>query len=320
MNRWAVGFALLMLLIGGSALAQSAPRLLMELRPIRDESGDVTRVHVVESVDGLASDSPPFSLRSAIRDAGTQNIADRITDLKVSDRAGEVPLTIENDSPAEGGQRYFRHWRADRQIVFPVSIDYDADVQPLDQNSGPPFGLKATGGGVSGAGQAFLLLPENLGTTAIKLHWDLSGLAPGSVGTLTAGTGDLTLNAATTMLDEQWFLAGPAIRVEDPITHFSAYGLGTPAFDMKAMLEWGDKSYSYLTRTFRYLDPAPPYMMDVRALPFPAFSTGTAFPGGSLIHTGSAFVHDQDIATIENILFHEMTHQWVGEVEGDLFK
>ncbi len=82
------------------------------------------------------------------------------------------------------------------------------------------------------------------------------------------------------------------------------------------MLEWGDSAYAYLTRTFRYLDPAPPYVMDVRALPFPAYSTGTAVVGGSLIHTGSAFVGDQNIASVENILFHEMTHQWGWPGEG----
>jgi hypothetical protein len=107
------------------------------------------------------------------------------------------------------------------------------------------------------------------------------------------------------------------MRLEDAATHFSAYGLGNPPFDLKAMLEWGDNAYRYLTRTFRYLDPAPPYIMDVRALPLPTFSTGAAFVGGSLIHTGSAFLDGQDIAYMQNTLFHEMTHQWVGEVKGE---
>ncbi len=63
-----------------------------------------------------------------------------------------------------------------------------------------------------------------------KLHWDLSDLAEGSVGVLSAGKGDLTLTGPPTIFDEQWFLAGPAVRVEDAKTHFSAYGLGTPGF------------------------------------------------------------------------------------------
>lgn len=290
----------------------------MELKPIRGADGAVTMIHVEQTVNGAAPiDGIPFSMRAAINDVGTHHIADRITNLKVSDSAGEVPLAIDNDAPVSGGDRYFRHWRAQRQVKFPIWITYDAAVQPIDENAGPPYGLKATGGGVSGAGQAFLLLPENAGTALSKLHWDLSGLSDGSIGVLSAGAGDLTLPGPPTIFDEQWFLAGPAIRVEDARTHFSAYGLGTPAFDMRAMLEWGDSAYAYLTRTFRYLDPAPPYVMDVRALPFPAYSTGTAFKGGSLIHTGSGFLGGQDKATIENILFHEMTHQWVGEVKGD---
>lgn len=318
MHKWCLAILLLAHLALRAETAGQDHPFTMELEPTRGEDGEVTMVHVKQSVSGVAStDGKPFSLRAAIRDVGTQDIADRITNLQVSDREGEVPLAIENDAPVSGGELYFRHWRASRQVVFPVSIQYDAAVQPIHENTGPPFGLKATGGGVSGAGKAFLLLPENGGTTSAKLHWDLSNLAEGSIGVLSAGGGDLTLSGPPTILDEQWFLAGPAVRVEDPKTHFSAYGLGTPAFDMKTMLKWGDTAYAYLTQTFRYLDPAPPYVMDVRALPFPAFSTGTAFVGGSLIHTGSAFVRGQSIATVENILFHEMTHQWVGEVKGD---
>lgn len=318
MQKRLFAFALLFGLGLGHAVAQEDHLFTMELKPIRGEDGAVTMIHVKQMVSGVTpADGKPFSVRAAIKDVGTQNIADRIMNLKVSDSAGEVPLAIENDAPVSGGGRYFRHWRTDRQVAFPVSVEYDATVQPIHENSGPPYGLKATGGGVSGAGQGFLLLPENGGTTASKLHWDLSDLADGSVGVLSAGKGDLTLAGPPTAFDEQWFLAGPAIRVEDSKTHFSAYGLGTPAFDMKTMLEWGNTAYAYLTQTFRYLDPAPPYVMDVRALPFPAFSTGTAFDGGSLIHTGSAFIRNQNIATVENILFHEMTHQWVGEVKGD---
>jgi hypothetical protein len=318
--RFFWGLVRLVILCGvvtGAAQAQSHI-FTMDLKPVRGGDGSVTAIHIEQTVDGLAStDGKPFSLRAAIADAGTANIADRISNVRVSDSAGAVPITIENDAPVSGGERYFRHWRSGRQVSFPVSIEYDAAVQPIHDHGGPPYGLKATGGGVSGAGLGFLLLPENGGTTGSKIHWDLSGLAEGSVGVITGGVGDITLVGAPTRFDEQWFLAGPATRVEDAATHFSAYGLGNPPFDMKDMLQWADNAYGYLTRTFRYLDPAPQYIMDLRALPFKAYATGTAFAGGSLIHTGSAFPDNQNIATVHNILFHEMTHQWVGQVEGE---
>lgn len=318
MQKRILVIALLASLGLGFSAAQEQRSFTMELKPIRGEDGTVTMIHVKQTMIAVVpTDGKLLSVRAAIADVGTQHIADRIANLKISDSAGEVPLSIENDAPLSGGERYFRHWRASRQVASPVLIQYDAAVQPIHENHGPPYSLKAAGGGVSGAGQAFLLLPENAGTTTSKLHWDLSDLAEGSIGVLSAGKGDLTLTGPPTIFDDQWFLAGPAVLIEDTKTHFSAYGLGTPAFDMKTMLEWGDSAYAFLTKTFGYLDPAPPYVMDVRALPFPAYSTGTAVVGGSLIHTGSAFIGDQNIATVENILFHEMTHQWVGEVKGE---
>ena len=91
--------------------------------------------------------------------AGVRGIADRVSDLKVQDAAGAVPLTQSEDKPAPGGFPYYRHWTAQRSVSGPVQIDYRSAVQPPDSARGPPFGIRAVGGGVSGAGSG---LPGDL--------------------------------------------------------------------------------------------------------------------------------------------------------------
>ena len=117
MQKQIFAFALLASLGLGAAVAQENHLFTMELKPVRGKGGAVTMIHVAQTVSGPAlTDGKSFSLRAAILDAGTQNIADRIMNLKVSDNAGDVPLTIENDAPVPGGDRYFRHCDWPRQF------------------------------------------------------------------------------------------------------------------------------------------------------------------------------------------------------------
>ncbi len=86
-----------------AATAQENHLFTMELKPVRGEGGAVTMVHVEQTVSGIAStDGKLLSVRAAITDVGTQHIADRIANLKISDGAGDVPLTIETMLLSQG--------------------------------------------------------------------------------------------------------------------------------------------------------------------------------------------------------------------------
>jgi predicted metalloprotease with PDZ domain len=56
----------------------------------------------------------------------------------------------------------------------------------------------------------------------------------------------------------------------------------------------------------------------VRAINIPSFGTGAAGEGrgGSLISVGSVYWPGQDNAYFRSTIFHEMTHQWVGLIQG----
>lgn len=62
----------------------------------------------------------------------------KITGLPVSDAAGAVPLLMRDDPPVTDGAVAYRHWEAARPTVFPVSIRYRIDTQPVTEQGGPP--------------------------------------------------------------------------------------------------------------------------------------------------------------------------------------
>jgi len=175
--------------------------------------------------------------------------------------------------------------------------------------------MRPAGGGVAGSGGGFLLLPDDGWTDSIHLHWDLSHFPPQSLGVISAGRGDVTLAGKPSLLIEQWMLAGPAQVFHEPgPVDFTGYVLGVP-FDGAKEIAWAARAYSFLGDTFRYLQPLPPYPVFVRVLDATPKDTGTALGLGLgfMMHIDNApkLVHPP--SRIHNIMFHEMTHQWVGQ-------
>jgi len=290
------------------------------LTPVRDATGVVTAIDVEENIAaGTNSDKKPFSLIAPIANVGVTQIADRVTDLTVKDQTGSVTLRSEDDPPAVRGSAYYRHWYANREIAYPVAIHYRAAVQPAGSPNGPSFGLRPAGGGVAGGGAGFLLLPENAGTRSSHLHWNLSGLAEGSIGVISSGEGDVDIPGPPSSLNEQWMLAGPvgSYRAQDG-SPFFAYWLGKPPFDAAEEMAWTARAYAYLAKSFRYLNPSPPYRVFIKTMESPPYGGGSAMPwpgGGFLLGIGTTYRHGQDLNEIRETFFHEMTHQWTGHMQ-----
>src|SRR6185437_13676341 len=91
--------------------------------------------------------------------ANTDTIATTLTGLIASDAAGPIPLTVKDDPVAI---QYSRHWIAGRAVKGEVTVHYRAPVDdtPPPRGSGPPYSLRTEGGGVSGVGNTFILVPE----------------------------------------------------------------------------------------------------------------------------------------------------------------
>src|SRR5512146_64862 len=180
--------------------AQSAPRprastsstssrtLALTWRPVRDGSPEVAALAVAETLSAAAGPRA-LSLRAPITYAGVRGIADRIQRLVVRDSIGDVPLEASDEPADPGGFPNYRHWRATRPVHGAITISYRTLVQP-PPGRGPPFGIRAYAGGVSGAGSGFLLLPEHQGNVRSRVHWDFTDLTAGATAMATYGDGD----------------------------------------------------------------------------------------------------------------------------------
>ena len=297
--------------------AAPGPGLSVVVKPlVTNGKVEALEVRQILTKDLPAGDTP-LRFRAPLGLFGVPTIADKITGLSVLDANGPVPLTIENKPGMVGPATGFRYWQAARKTVAPVTVSYRIPTQPATEGGGPPYGMKASGQGVSGSGLGFLLLPANTTSTATRFNWDLSELPPGSIGAITAGAGAMLLAGGPSELDSQWMLAGP-VQVHAPARSpgLEVYFLGQQPFDRADMLDFASRSYATLARTLKYLG-TPEYRLFIRSLDVPSYATGTGRTagGGALLSTGTT-LGEQSLDKFKNTVFHEMAHQWVGDLSG----
>lgn len=283
-------------------------------KPVR-QGDEVTGIEVVSVLKDV-SDAAPFSLSAPVVYAGVPGIADRVQDLKVTDAAGEVPLTSSDDPAAPGGFPYFRHWKAQRDVSYPVTISYRSVVQPVGSRQGPPFGIRPSGGGVSGAGSGFLVIPSHIKGGVSRVKWDLSDMPAGSTGIASFGEGAVEVKGPPSRLMQSWYIAGPVGRypAEGQDHGFSAAWLGTSPFDPAGDAAWSAKLYTFIAEDLKYLQPPPPYRVFMRFLDTPPVGGGTALPNSFMLSQASA-PRDPKAIGPRRTLAHEMMHQWTGGIE-----
>ena len=289
------------------------------LTPVRDGGHEVTAIEARAVIDAaLAEGSGRLGLSAPIVYAGVPGIADRVTKLKAEDAQGAIDLETEDDPPAAGGFPYFRHWRALREVEFPVTVTWRSAVEPHGDRRAPPFGIRATAGGVSGAGSGFLVLPENVTSAVSGVTWDLSRLPPGSGAVTSFGEGRFELEGPPALLMQGWYMAGPFERFPEQgdADGFSATWLGDFPFDEHAEMEWAGRAYAFLGEFFAYLDPPPRYRVFMRTVEAPPQPGGTALVNSFMLSRGPALPGEAADRGPRGTFLHEMIHQWVGGIEG----
>lgn len=304
---------------GQAALAEEAaiPTRIV-LRPVA-AAGEVTALEVRMTI-GEASQpgcaGQDFSLVAPIVYAGVEGIADRMQAITLEDRAGPVTLAIRDDPPAPGGFPYFRHFTAERAIACPFSLRYTAKVQPPGGRNGPPFGIRAVGGGVAGAGSGFMLVPGLDRGVAASIHWDLAGLGGNASAASTFGDGDFAYRGPIAGLMQGWYIAGPVGRFPEGMPKpggLHAYWLGKPVFDAPRDMAWTASAYAYLKQYFGYLEQ-PEYRVFMRFLEVPPYGGATALDNSFMLSRGPLKPGEASEAP-RSTLFHEMIHQWVGGID-----
>ncbi len=288
-----------------AALAQAAPRMEVLLAPgplaADAEQGHLDVTLKLSGVDAAAG-QPLLALPVVI--ANTATVATTLQNLRATDAAGEVPLSFKDDPVAIA---YARHWIPGRAVKGDLTISYRAPIDntPPKRGAGPPYQLRTEGGGLSGVGNTFILIPEGAKPYDISLRWDLSKL-PGSAATSSYGDGDVSLGVGPAgRLMSTVFMAGPMHRYpQDAKGGFSAVWLGTPPFDPGPVMDWTQQLHSWMIGFFR--DPSePPYRVFLRYNPINA-GGGAALTNSFLTTYGKTGSGE----ALKGTLAHEMIHTW----------
>ncbi len=332
--RLALLAALIALLVSACATTPPAPveqALLLQgpheparfeavLQPQVNEQSEVTAIAVDSIIYGsLVEDAERLKLTAPIVYAGAFGIAERMQQISVTDQQGAVQLEVTDDPEAPGGFPYFRHWTAQRAVSFPVRVSYQTAVEPPTDRRGPPFNIKASNGGVSGAGVGFLLIPENVDSDFSRVRWDLREFPRFSSGISAFGTEAFELAGPPADLMQGWYMAGPVGRYPDlgDAGGFSAAWLGDYPFDPSVAMQEVAESYRWLSDYFGYLSPPPRYRVFMRIIDSPQTRfSGTALTDSFMLSGGPNSGAETNGEAPQSTFFHEMIHMWVGLVEG----
>lgn len=291
------------------------PDLDILLRVIKDTAGSITHVEVeLEMLSADRKQEDPFTLRAPVIFAGVEGIADRVGDLRVTDSKGPVVLEQMEDQADAGGFIYWRKWKATRPTAGPITVQYRCSLPEPLPRLGPPFDLRVNGGGISGAGYGFLALPEEPGVFDLRLRWDLKNMEPGSIGITSLCEGDFQTAGPIEQVFSSYFMAGRLGRFPEKgnVNGFSSAWVGEPPFDAKEMMEWSAKAYAALKRFFRDTSPRR-YRFFMRIGP-----DNNNVGGAGLYNSFMLFVPVEPELTqgARGTIAHEMTHNWVGHIEG----
>lgn len=319
MNRLLLGLSLLLLSLMTEAAAQSAPPGLPELSITLtpgglDANGNPTWVDVATRIDGVDWKAGEPFLRIPVTFAGVPAAVYAADDLDAADAAGGIPLQEAIDDPDAGGFLYFRRWSPARDTVGPVNLNYRAPIGHYvpTLGAGPPFDLRAQDGGLSGAFNTFLVMPDSDQVFMIGIDWGLQHLAEGSIAVSSFGEGSTHAPGPSDRLIATYVMAGPLGRFRaEAGPDFTGYWMGTPRFDAAAVLAWSARAYGAIASFFQAEDP-PPFRVLMRGNSYGG-GGGAALMGSFLVSFPDTL---EDAERLRETIAHETVHNWVGGIGG----
>lgn len=295
---------------------QALPQLSITLAPGGiDSNGDPTWIDITTNISDITWPAGDPFLRTPVKFAGVPGVAYAPNDIVASDGAGAITLQESVDDPDAGGFLYFRRWTSGRDVGPDVKLKYRAPIELMvpKLGSGPPFDLRAAGGGFSGAGNTFLLLPDTDRPFMIEIAWQLDALAPGSIAVSSFGEGDTRSPGPVDRLIASFFMAGPLGRYPEAAgnSKFSGYWIGSPRFDAHQLLEWSERAYSAIAGFFGDADP-PPFRVLMRGNPYQG-GGGAALMSSFLLSYPDT---EDDGSRLRETIAHETVHNWVSSIGG----
>lgn len=291
-----------------AAHAADAPDLSIALAPVADDSGALTRLDVA-----IRFEAPPAgdALAAIAVTANTVETSARsLQALAFSDARGMLP--VEAIDAAQDGDNSERTWKALRPVEGPVTVAYRVPVDPAQTElAKPQYELRAGQGGLSGAGNAFLILPADKIARNVTVRWDLSRAGKDARGASSLGPGESHGSRPLTpdQLSGTYYMAGRiGSYAKGPF--FSAWQ-GTFAFDGPRLMDWASRLQKFYGAFF-----------DQRPASFGVFArTNRLNPGSGIGLTDSfafTFSEKTPIADLESLLAHEMVHAWINSLSDSM--
>lgn len=314
--------AMLAVVAGSSAaLADEAapaglPRLSITLTPGGvDGDGNPSWLDVDTTVSGYEAEAGAAFLRTPVKFAGVDAAVYHTDDIEVADEAGDLPLAAKIDVPDAGGFLYWKRWSAARATQGDISLSYRAPIELVIPRlgSGPPFDLRAQGGGLSGAANTFMILPDTGRPFTIRIRWDLGALEAGAIGVSSFGEGDTEAVGPPDRLIATFLMAGPLGRYPAAASdaRFHAYWIGEPLFDAEALARWSETAYDAIAAFFDDRDP-PPFRVMMRPNPYQG-GGGSALMSSYMLSFPAT---QKDAGALRETIAHETLHNWVGTMPG----
>jgi hypothetical protein len=295
------------LLLTSSLTAANAAMLDITLKP-EVENGMVDAVVVKTRYDLAGAPLSPLVLPETL--GPLFHIADRIEAVSAHDASGPLQLVTSSgerkndDATPLGGK--IRVWTPSRPTHGPVVVEYRARVS-REMLPGPSWELRAEPRGVSGAGNTFLLLPNDERAYAVKLNWDLSQLPAEAkaIASLPQSTDAVPVSA----ISESYFMAGRLFTTPQDGGPFRAASTADTPYDQNRLLEWTAEAYRKMHGLFG--EPMQPaFTVLFRGSKISSIS-GTELRG-ALMATMKA---DTPIAEVEQLAAHEMVHVFMNGLD-----
>lgn len=279
-----------------------------------DETIGSVDVDLVYEAVRIAPGDPLLQL--ALIADNVDTVATTLTNLEARDARGllslhwrDVDLPVEAARDSEtGGQT--REWFADRPAQGSVTVHYTVPAMATlpPRGPAPPTSFRNDEGGVSAAGNVFLLVPPGDQRYAVTNHWDLSRLRAGAIGVTSLGEGSATSaeSMSSAQLRQSYFMGGAVHRWpagQNSKGFFSAWQ-GTPPFDAASLMSWTRTLHEQYLLFFGQ-KAEQPYGVFLRFNPVNA-GGGTGFFHSFVLTYGSGI--GADVAWLRITLAHEMFH------------
>lgn len=297
------------------AMATPEPALRLTLRPVAGADGKVARLEVVQVWSGVTASTDTPVLRLPLIVSNVDTVATGLTDLVARDARGALPLeprdvtlpvTPARDAEAGGPSR---EWLATRQVQGRLTVRYSVPAHAAlpPRGAAPPFSLSSDGGGVSAAGQVFLLLPPGDRRYRLRLDWDLSAAPRGTQAVSSLGMGSQRPGEAVSgsQLRSSFYMAGQLqVWPGDRNARFIVAAQGAPGFAVPDLADWAARLHTRYSGFFGQAK-APAYVVFLRHNPVNA-GGGVGLDHSFVLTFGAG--NGSDPVKLKLTLAHEMFH------------